>query len=290
MTRTILFLFALCAVPLAFGQRAYKQSKSRNDYFGGARDYRDLSNHGLQVSLGPNATFVRLNNPTEESDPSLANRFSYTIDPMTRIGFFAEVGMVHYRMKKPAWLKRNIIHYIDWGVGFDYIGGKEQTNIDYLDAAGNSIGTATGKASFYNGYVYGRLTAHRLAKLSDKLHLDYGLGFNLDYEVLSSEGRDSVYIPGTDYYQKPFVAQLHAQLGLNIRLSRGDYLVPGVWAPFLGVYEWNSGKPTVQWFSSEYLPVHFQIKWLHSFSKKSNGCNTGSEQDRKSNEIYQQNQ
>lgn len=290
MRLLVCIMISVFAVSAVQAQKLYKQKKHRRDYFGGAEDYRDLRNYGLQITFGPNYTFTRLNNETVTVDPESGMRYNYLHDPSSRLGGFIDIGMVHYRMKKPKFLKRNIIHYLDWGIGFDYVGGRETTTINYLDPFGNVASTAEGEGKFYNGYLYGRITCHRLLKLTDKLHLDYGLGLNANYAVLNgSKGYEGSALPETQVFQRPFVGQLHAQLGLNIRLRRGDYLVPGIWAPVLGLYEWNKGKPTIQWYSSNYWPVHFQIKWLHNFTRKSNGCNTGSEEDRKRNEEFMQN-
>lgn len=268
--------------------QSYKK-KRRSDFFGGAEDYRDLRNYGLQISFGPNYTFSRMTNPVIESD-SPTDRYNYVQDPSGNPGGFVDIGMVHYRMKKPKFLKRNIIHYLDWGVGFDYIGGKEKTTVNYLDPTGNVVSTDEGKGSFYNGYVYGRLTVHRLLKLGEKTHLDYGLGINGNYAVMGQNQNYSGFsLPATQTFQDPLLAQVHAQLGINIKLRRGDYLVPGIWAPIIGAYQPNAGKPTIQWYSSNYWPVHFQFKWMHNFGKKSNGCNTGSPEDQKRNKEYMQN-
>ena len=292
MKRLLLFLLlTFVAVDAADAQKLYRQKKRKNDFFGGAEDYRDLRNYGLQISFGPNYTFTRLTNETFESNSAEAGqRYKYTFDPSGRLGGFIDVGMVHYRMKKPKFLKKNIIHYVDWGIGFDYIGGKETTTIDYLDPSGNYVSSAEGTGKFYNGYVYGRFTAHRLLKLSEKVHLDYALGLNGNYAVMGqNKNYENISLPETQVFQRPFQFQVHAQLGINIRLRRGDYLVPGFWAPVLGAYEWNKGKPTIQWYSSNYWPVHFQLKWMHNFSKKSNGCNTGTDAERKKNQEYMQN-
>lgn len=287
---TCLSLSLLVAVSVD-AQKSIKTKKRKSDFFGGAEDYRDLKNYGLQITFGPNYTFTRLNNETVSVTPESGGRYNYVQDPQGRLGAFVDVGMVHYRMKKPKFLKKNIIHYLDWGVGFDYIGGKETTTIDYIDALGNVASTAEGQGKFYNGYLYGRLTVHRLLKLTDKLHLDYGLGINAHYNILegSREYNTPTVIAENQVFQKPLVLQLHAQLGVNIKLRRGDYLVPGIWAPVLGAYEWNNAKPTIQWYSSNYWPVHLQLKWLHNFAKKSNGCNTGTDADRQRNKEYMQN-
>lgn len=289
MQRFLLFL----ALFLLTSTAAHAQKKKRSDYFGGGksvRDYTEMRNYGLQITFGPNYTFTKKVNKTIAINPVSGQRYNYTFDPSGRLGGFIDIGMVHYTMRKPKFFKKNIIHYVDWGLGFDYIGGKETTTVNYLDPAGNVASTVEGNGAFYNGYVYGRVTAHRLLKLADKLHLDYGLGINANYAVLGqNKNYKDFSLPETQVFQKPFQLQLHAQLGFNIRLRRGDYLVPGIWAPVLGAYEWNSGKPTIQWYSSNYWPVHFQVKWLHSFLKKSNGCNTGTDAERQKNKEYMQN-
>lgn len=287
---TCLSLSLLVAVSVD-AQKSIKPKKRKSDFFGGAEDYRDLKNYGLQITFGPNYTFTRMNNETVSVTPESGGRYNYVQDPAGRLGAFIDIGMVHYRMKKPKFLKKNIIHYLDWGVGFDYIGGTETTTIDYIDALGNVASTAEGEGKFYNGYLYGRLTVHRLLNMTEKLHLDYGLGINADYNILegSRDYNSPAVITDNQVFQRPFVLQLHAQLGVNIKLRRGDYLVPGIWAPVLGAYEWNNAKPTIQWYSSNYWPVHLQLKWLHNFTKKSNGCNTGTDADRQRNKEYMQN-
>jgi hypothetical protein len=283
-------LLSLLVAFQADAQKSRKSKKKRSDFFGGAEDYRDLRNYGLQITFGPNYTFTRLNNETVSMTPETGQRYNYVQDPAGRLGGFIDVGMVHYRMKKPSFLKKNIIHYLDWGIGFDYIGGREKTTIDYLDPLGDIASTAEGEGKFYNGYLYGRVTFHRLLKMSEKLHLDYGLGINANYAILEgTQDYDGAVVPDNQVFQRPFMLQVHAQLGVNIRLRRGDYLVPGIWAPVIGAYEWNDAKPTIQWYSSNYWPVHLQLKWLHNFSKKSNGCNTGTDADKQRNKEYMQN-
>lgn len=292
--KIIHLLLIVCFTSSLQAQNVYRKKKKKSDFFGGARDVRDLRSYGLQITVGPNYTFTKLKNETHESDPAMAQRFNYTQDPMGSFGGFIDIGMVHYRMKAPK-LKfmngKNLIHYVDWGIGFDYIGGKEKTTVNNIDALGNVVSTVEGNGNFYNGYAYGRFTAHRLKKLSEKTHLDYALGLNGNYAVMGqNKGYAGAVILESQRFQQPFQLQIHAQLGINIKLRRGDYLVPGIWAPVLGLAEWNKGKPTIQWYSSNYFPVHAQLKWLHNFAKKSkNGCNTGSDSERKKNDEYMQN-
>lgn len=308
MIRTLLiFSLAACAGQTLYAQKSRDFSKSRRDVFGGARDYRDITNNALQISFGPNFTFTR-SGVTEYPGQDANTRPTTTfVDPSGRVGAFIDIGMAHYRMKPSAILlnrqKRrkekgkegrdligaNLIHRIDWGIGFDYIGGAEHTKVDFTDALGNYAYSQEEKGGFYNGYLTARVTADRFTRLNDKWHLETGLGVNFNYNILSSEPEG--YHPSSAaplVFQKDFMAQIHGHLGFNYKIRRGDYFVMGLYLPAIGVYEWNKAKPTIQWYSSNYWPVHLQFKWIHHFTKKSNGCNTGTPEDRKRNEQFLQ--
>lgn len=292
----LLFTLSLitCFSIVSFSQKKFQQKKSRKDYFGGPIDYRNLSNMGLQISFGPNYTVTHKALPAQVVDGG-AGRYNFKQQAGGRLGGFAEIGMVHYRMKPskfPGLNGKNLIHLLDWGIGFDYIGGREKTTINYLDSVGGTASTSTGKGAFYHGFVYGRVTFQRNKKISGdgSKHLNYGVGLNGHYAVM---GRNQSYTGAVEtsnqVFQDPLMIQFHATLGITVRLNRGDYLVPGVWAPLAGLYKAKEGKPSIHWYSNTYWPIHFQLKWLHSFTKKSSGCNTGSDADRKKNEEYMQN-
>lgn len=301
----------LLMLTLVFDASAQKSrdftGKSRRDWFGGAEDYRDISKVGLQISFGPTYTLTR-NRITEIEGVDENNRGNTSyIDPSGRLGGFIDIGMAHYRLKPSKFLQArqnrrsaakktgrdfigsNLIHRIDWGLGFSYIGGVEKTKVDFQDALGNYAYSNEGEGKFYNGYLYGRVTADRFTKLNDKWHLETGLGLNFNFCVLPGSKDYSAPVYVEQKFQKNFLTQLHGHIGFNYKIRRGDYLVFGFYLPAIGIYEANRLKPTIQWFSSNYYPASLQIKWIHHFTKKSNGCNTGSEEDRKRNDEYMQN-
>lgn len=308
-THFILVAFlTLCFGTTVHAQKSRKFSgKSRKDFFGGAEDYRDISKVGLQISFGPTYTLTRNKvNEVEGIDENNRGNTSY-IDPSGRLGGYLDIGMAHYRLKSSKLLEArqnrraaakkegrdligsNLIHRIDWGLGFAYIGGIEKTKVDFRDALGNYAYSQEGQGKFYNGYVYGRVTADRFTKMGEKWHLETGLGLNFNYCVLEGSHSYSSTVYAPQKFQKDFMAQIHGHIGFNYKVRRGDYLIFGFYLPAIGIYESNHLKPTIQWFSSNYYPLYPQIKWIHHFTKKSNGCNTGSDADRKRNDEYMQN-
>jgi hypothetical protein len=293
---------------IAWGQRDLTPRK-RKDAFG-TRDFRNLRNYGIQFSFGPTYQFTNLQNTMHFIDPGDGTRpFNYVIDPKGKLGGFIEIGFAHFPERssfktKPkkkngderfTLFKNPIISYYDYGLGFNYLGGYESTTIDYLNVENEIVNTEVGEGTFYNGYVYGRFTLHNLFYFKNSpLFLDNGLGVNFDYRLIhgSQAYSGDAHFPALEHFHKPFVAALHYNMGLGIRLKRGSYLVPGFQVPIMGFSEWhNGGNPSLEWFSSAYWPAQFKIKFIRILEKNSkNGCFKGSKEDKKMNDEFMQGQ
>lgn len=305
MKKPVLFCLVVLLSFQSFAQRNLVPGKSRKDVFG-TTDRRDLTKNGLQISLGPVYTFTKrgfdeYSYVDEFSRPRVAE-----IDPSGRLGFFINAGMAHYRLKPSKFwdglaknnpdgffgkrVKSNLFHRYDWGLGVAYIGGGETTRIKNYNPFNELTSTDEFESQYYNGYLTARLTADRFTKVGKSWHLETGLGFNFNYNLLSDEKAGyAPVIPGNELrFQRDFMAQIHGHIGMNYRIRRGDYVTFGFFLPLIGAYEMNKLKPTIQWYSSNYYPAQFQIKWIHHFKKRpKKGCNTpGSEEDRKRNEEY----
>lgn len=304
MKQSILTFLLVVLVAPAWSQRNLVPGKSRKDVFGTV-DRRDLTKHGLQITLGPVYTFTKRGIDEYNYVDEFSRPREVEVDPAGRLGFFVNAGMAHYRLKPSRFWEglgrknpdgffdrrvgSNLFHRFDWGLGFAYIGGAESTTIKSYNPFNELTGTDEYSSQYYNGYLTARLTADRFTKIGKNWHLETGLGFNFNYNLLSD--KKSSYAPATPAelrYQRDIMAQLHAHIGMNYRIRRGDYVTFGFFLPFIGVYESNKLKPTIQWYSSNYYPAQFQIKWIHHFKKRpKKGCNTpGSEEDRKRNEEF----
>ncbi len=267
----------------AFGQRNMNPNgKQKKDMFGGASDFSEYRPMGLQLSLGPTFMLTRkvpvTNRFTNGSRP-----FDLTIQPKGLPGIFVEAGMVHYPKKRSKLSERLnyiFVSYIDWGVGFKLLRGQETTEINALDPITfQEIGsptTTTGK--FNNGFISARGTVHKNFYLGKKYFIDNGLGVNVDYNIMRSSEASPytaalvTFEPSIHRFHKPFVAQMHYELGLGIRLSRRSFVVISAQAPIMGFYEWRGGASALKWFNSNYYPLTLKVKWAYLFKKKNKGC------------------
>ena len=281
--------FLLILVSLLCFSSVIAQKKSRKDFFGGPKDYRNLSNKGLTFSFGTTYTF------SDTSSLKVDDRHEYKFQPKGKLGLFAEIGTVAFNLKKPKFKWGNLVKYTDWGIGINIYGGSENTTL--FNPTDKSMSKFS-YGSFYLGNVTGRLTFHHTFYIpKTTIMIDNGLGINLDYRVFKNDSFDktdqelAALKINTQAFSGNFFAQLHYNLGIGLKLKRGSYLIPTMQLPILGMYAWNKGSARTNWFSSDYLPVIFKLKFIFLFEKRSKGgCeNFGSEEDRKRNEEYMQN-
>jgi hypothetical protein len=294
MKNRISILFVLL-VGAGFAQRDFTPGKRRSDVFG-TSDFKDYRFYGLQVSAGATYSLTRSNaNNTVYSFTDADGRpIDYSLDPAGRVGGFLEIGMAHFpkkRSKLSLALKKVLVSYYDWGIGFKLLGGSEAVTTNYYNAVGDLSLTEVGKTDFYNGYLYGRFSIHKNINLSKRYFIDNGLGIHVDFRILNgSQSFEGTHLPETPYFHNPLVAQLHYGLGFGIKLSRRSFFIPGVQIPIFGLHEWRNGGAALKWLNSNYLPVQAHVKLIYLFEKKVKGCNTpGSSEDKKRNDEYMQN-
>jgi hypothetical protein len=291
MQKLKIFLVIICSLSILdfSAQKTLRPGKKRKSDVFGKTDYKDYRFYGLQWSIGPTYLLTKSKNTIYNTTDVTGRPMTYSQDPYGMPGIFAEVGLAHFPKKTSKLakiLKTTLVSYYDWGVGFKLFGGGERTKTDYMDAAGNIVNTIKGSGQFYNGYVYGRFSIHKNIHLNKKYFFDNALGFNFDYRVL--ENKNHTAITSGDRYQAPFVAQIHYGLGFGIHPNRRFTIIPSVQMPIFGMFEWRKGSAAMAWYSSNYVPIQAQVKFIYLFEKKAKGCAPakGNDEDKKRNEEF----
>lgn len=272
----VILLFSLLFIDNA--QAQYEPRNSKKQFYSNQRIHKplyrwvtgDYRRHGIQFSFGPTYTFTSPGTTEEEYQLTQDTLLRYTREAKGRVGFFAEIGMVHIT-KKP----RKLIHYYDWGIGYKHIGGRELFSAGVYDDRDTLVGELEGEGKFYNGYLYGRFSVHSVFQMNPYLFLDNALGVNGDYALVGkNKSYDGYHEPSTQKFQGDIVAQLHYDLGIGIkpRVDKGFFIIPGVQMPILGAYEWSGGTPAIHWFSSKYFPALFKVKFVWLFKKDPTRC------------------
>ncbi len=273
MRKKIVFILLLLLSLNTVGQGGFKKSAKGNDYI-------VVVNDGIQFSIA--ATYLAPSAEVNgENDLLTGNRESYSIVPQGRLGYAAELGFAHF----PKWKgipikflrKSRIWDYFDWGLGYKVFSGKETTKVNLLDPTGLTISSNEGIGSFKLGMFSARLSAHSLIyfgkKKIDKARkhfIDNAFGLNFEYRPNSA---DTSYNDGFTAYalpqkfQAPYNLQFHYSLGMGVRFNRAWMMIPTLEIPLIGIHEWNGLNAKWNWFSSQYWPILFKLKFVKLFER-----------------------
>ncbi len=262
-------------------------------------DYRIVTKNGYHFAFGP--TYL-LSSKTIYGD-LLANsgsRGNFEINPNGKFGGFVEFGFLQF----PSWKgipikflrKSRIMDYMEFAVGIRQLSGTEKTTINFTDIDNNITSTQTSSGNFKNSHVYFRTSIHSLIfvgkkkiDITRKYFIDQSIGLNFDYNLFPGDTSypDNFNVNNypRDFYN-PSVLQFHYSLSFGIRLNRAWMVLPGVSVPLLGLYEWNGFGPRMNWFSSQYIPIQLQLKFIKLF-ERSPKCNVyGNPNDIKLDQQY----
>lgn len=269
----------------------WAQKRRRSDFYGKSNIEMlrtKYSRHGIIFSLGATTLLTRdeLRARIYDLDPTKEYLFNSGSD----WGFMGEIGMLHFTKKR----KRSflIIDHYDWAIGIKTFRGWEETRIYNRDE--NPATAIVGRGELSLGYISGRFGVHNMIKLNKRMAIDHGPGINLDYQILgAAPGDNSAYqtivLPTTQRFDGRFIAQIHYELGLRIRVYKMWHITPMVHMPVFGIQNWDGGRASINWFSSRYQPLIFKVKFYHPL--KSRGKSTcpavyGSPEDEKRNQEY----
>jgi hypothetical protein len=266
---SVLFLFT----SNFYGQGAFKKAAKGNDYI-------VVVNDGIQFSIG--ASYLMSGEETYGSQDFLSGqRESYRVKPTGNIGYGVELGFAHF----PKWKgipikflrKSRIWDYFDWGLGYKVFSGEESTNINTSDAFGASISNDDFIGEFDLNLFSARLSAHSLIyfgkKKIDKARKHFiDNAFGLNFEYRSNEGNrlyndNFTQNPLPFQFQAPYNLQFHYGLGVGVRFNRAWMMIPTLEVPLIGIHEWNGLNSKWNWFSSQYWPVLFKVKFIKLFER-----------------------
>jgi hypothetical protein len=272
--KCIIVLFLLPFI--LFSQGGFKKSRKGKDY----RSELIVTKNGYHFAFGP--TYM-LSSKTIYGEllENSGIRGDFEINPAGKTGAFAEFGFLQF----PTWKgtpikflkKSRVMDYMEFAVGFRQLAGSEKTTINYRNIDNTISSTQESIGNFRNGHVYLRASLHSLIfvgkkkiDVTRKYFIDQSIGLNFDYNLFPG---DTIYpsnlssnIVKRDFYN-PSVLQFHYSLSYGIRLNRAWMVLPGVSLPLLGIYEWSGFGSKISWFSSQYRPIQFQIKFIKLFER-----------------------
>ena len=266
MIKQLLLCIMFCTISLSYySQRKFEKSKMNKN------EKLIVRNDGIQWSFGPTYQLTKKRSDWKQgSFPDYTGQ--YATSPTGGIGFFTEIGMAHFPKWTPFFSNR-ILDYLDWGIGFKSLAGKEETLPDETSSL-----SRLGLGEYRNGFLTARISAHTLIyvgkkkiDLAKKYFIDNGIGIDFGYNLWGRNQDYSGQYNAVDqrFYPK-FSMQIHYNIACGIRFNRALMCLPGIQLPILGISQWNGLGANMNWFSSKYWPIQFNIKFIRLLEKKPN--------------------
>lgn len=252
-------VFTCFLVMIAFAVTAQKK---RQQAFIGKKpsevfpDYRRVKPGGWYFS--PGATYTLTGIPPHKIQyPSDSTTIEGSFNPNGRVGAYAEIGLFK------AFEKPNIIRYLDYGLHYKMLRGSEAQSFYLIDSTGQSISpTLEQKATYSDHFVGLHCYANFANQLGPYRFLQHSIGVQAEYALIAKRDPGMLPLYAPIATSSRFVAALHYKIGLGIKLSNQFYMVPSLDIPILGFWPFEKGNPALNYFTSQYMPLVFTIRFL----------------------------
>ncbi|HRH69805.1 MAG TPA: hypothetical protein PLB89_09890 [Flavobacteriales bacterium] len=237
---------------------------------------------GFYFAPGITYTLSRFRSEEEEVFRGGDTSFTATYDPKGRIGPYFEVGL--------SWYTRDpvIVDYLDLGIAYKGLRGAESFSGTYT--LSDTVLPMFGDGSFTDNRLTLHFNANKFIPTWQYQFVQFTLGVNADLLQSASEdytadgqsynGSQLPYTPGyrvlngsesastTDLW-----GQVHFKLGYGFKVTGKLLIIPAVETPVFSFVPEDDGRfGALQWFSSDYRPLIFSVRFLFLRPRKGFDC------------------
>jgi len=245
-----LLIFLLCLSGLsAMAQGRYDRKR---------KDIIPLEGQAKRIGwfVAPGLTYTMPPFSSEEEEVYNAGDSSYTTtyDPNGRLGFYIEGGL--------SWYTRDpvVVDYLGLGVAYKNLRGAES----YAGTLqrGDTITPVEGEGDFAERLLSFSFNANKFIPTVDYQFVQLSLGANVDYRLGSDYAHTGDPLLNGHAFPPDLMAQLHFKLGYGFKLTGNLILIPAIETPIFSIVPEDEGFGELQWFSSQYRPIIFSVRFL----------------------------
>ena len=231
-----LALFYICAHTIAQKDQLTYNRFAGQKFFPSTLEYKASG-----WILSPGVSKLYFNNSSSITDN--INTIDYRFTPNSKFGLYGEIG--RYKIFKFG----GFFKYLDYGLAYKQFSGSEKVD--------GSDGTEV-QHTFTDQHITGHFNLNNIIELRNPFFIQNSFGFSLNYAFANSR---TVGLNIGETFPDPGFAQLHYKLGLGIFAGKKLLVIPGVELPLMSAYPFGP-IPTLRYFSSNYYPVIFTLKFL----------------------------
>ncbi|HQW05011.1 MAG TPA: hypothetical protein PLV08_02225 [Flavobacteriales bacterium] len=220
---------------------------------------------GFYVAPGLTFTLPRFKDKEEEVYRSGDTSYTTTYDPNGRLGLYLEAGL--------SWYTRDpvIVDYLDLGVAYKNLRGAEKYTGQYQRA--DSVAELTAEGAFAERMITLHFNANKFIPTWRYQFVQLTLGANADYRLGSSQDHTGDPILNEHQFPPDLWTQLHFKLGYGFKITGNMLLIPAIETPIFSVLPEDGNRfGALQWFSSNYRPLIFSVRFLFLRARKGFDC------------------
>ena len=260
MFRLIALLCALLVVGQASAQRLME--RKRPDLIPLDGQARRI---GWYVAPGLTYTLPRFNDEEEEVFRRGDTSYVATYDPNGRIGLYLEGGL--------SWYTRDpvIVDYLDLGIAYKNLRGREELTGRY--AIADSAVDLTNEGTFAERLLTLHFNANKFIPTWRYQFVQLSLGANADYRLGSDYSHTGDSLLNDHAFPPDLWGQVHFKVGYGFKLTGKLFVIPTLETPVFSVQPVDDGRfGKLQWFSSDYRPIIFSVRFLFLRPRKGFDC------------------
>jgi len=220
---------------------------------------------GFYLAPGLTYTLPRFKDSEEEVFRSGDTSYVTTYDPNGRLGLYAEGGI--------SWYTRDpvIVDYLDLGIAYKNLRGRELVQGRYTIA--DTTAELAGEGEFAERLLSIHFNANKLIPTWRYQFVQLSLGANADYRLGSSYTHTADSALNAHAFPSDLWGQVHFKVGYGFKLTGRLFVIPSVETPVFSVVPEDNGRfGQLQWFSSNYRPLIFSVRFLFLRARKGFDC------------------
>jgi hypothetical protein len=220
---------------------------------------------GFYLAPGFTYTLPRFKDSEEEVFRSGDTTYLATYDPNGRLGLYAEGGI--------SWYTRDpvIVDYLDLGIAYKNLRGRELVQGRYTIA--DTAAELAGEGEFAERLLTVHFNANKFIPTWRYQFVQLSLGANADYRLGSAYTHTADSALNAHAFPPDLWGQVHFKVGYGFKLTGRLFVIPSIETPVFSVVPEDEGRfGQLQWFSSDYRPLIFSVRFLFLRARKGFDC------------------
>lgn len=220
---------------------------------------------GFYLAPGFTYTLPRFKDSEEEVFRSGDTSYVATYDPNGRLGLYAEGGI--------SWYTRDpvIVDYLDLGIAYKNLRGRELVQGRYTIA--DTAAELAGEGEFAERLLTVHFNANKFIPTWRYQFVQLSLGANADYRLGSSYTHTADSALNAHTFPPDLWGQVHFKVGYGFKLTGRLFVIPSIETPVFSVVPEDDGRwGQLQWFSSNYRPLIFSVRFLFLRARRGFDC------------------